>query len=161
MSAAVTFQEIESYCEEYQIRYGSIFLAIWATVNGYHHFQIRPLIGFEMILTCSREPLNIHDSNAIKMTVPVMRQLRDVLDIVVRENPRQTIKDIAGKTVGRMPAILAAILGVLLDSKEVIKISWIYSGSLRHGQSLIGDGPKLNCIYFVHCQNMDANLLPT
>ena len=41
-----------------------------------------------------------------------------------------------------------------LSIKEVIKISCIYSGSLRHGQLLIGDRPKLNCIYFVHCQNV-------
>ena len=156
MAAAMEFSEIKSYCEQYKEKFGSDFFSICATINGYHHYKVRPLIGFEMILQCIREPENRYDGNAIQVRVPVLRELRDVSDVVVRSfgGNQQTVKDIAGKTAGRVPAVLAGTLAPFLDNGDLKKISCIYTGTLRHGSSLIGEGPKLNCIYFVHCDDI-------
>ena len=85
MAAAITFDEIENYCNEYKKRNGSNFLVLCATINEYHHFCVHPLMGFEMLMNCVREPDNSHDNNAIKVAVPVLRHLRDVSDVVVRD----------------------------------------------------------------------------
>ena len=148
-----SIEEIETYCSQYQQENGSNFLAISATINGYHNYRIRPLVGFQIILNCIREPNNPHDTNAVKVVVPVMRQLREFSDLVIRENPRQTVEDIAGKTVGRVPAVVSATLSPNIDAKIVTRVYCVYVGSMRHGNSALGDGPKLNCIYFVHPYN--------
>ena len=65
MAAAMEFSEIKSYCKQYKEKFGFNFFSIFATINGYHHYKVRPLIGFEMILQCIREPENRHDNNRI------------------------------------------------------------------------------------------------
>ena len=65
MAAAMEFSEIKSYCEQYKEKFGFDFFSICATINGYHHYKVRPLIGFEMILQCIREPENRHNNNRI------------------------------------------------------------------------------------------------
>ena len=67
------------------------FLAISATINGYHHFRTRSLMGFDMILECHCEPENYFVRNALQIGVPVLRRLREVADVLVREDPPETV----------------------------------------------------------------------
>ena len=97
------------------------------TINGYHYFQIRPLMGIEFPLTCVREPENSFDNNAFKAMAPRVREVSlHVLDLTVRPNPIQTVRKICGKPVGRMPASLAKlinfiILAILHSPHNIIK----------------------------------------
>lgn len=100
MSLIPGFKEGEHIVEECKVRNKPYSLAISATMNGYHHSRTQPLMGFDMILECHREPENYFDINALQIRVPVLRRLRDVVDVMVTEDPPETVRDIAGKTTG-------------------------------------------------------------
>ena len=91
MSLIPGFEEVEHIVEDYKVRNGLDFLAISATINGYHHFRTRSLMGFDMILECHREPENYFVRNALQIGVPVLRRLREVADVLVREDPPETV----------------------------------------------------------------------
>lgn len=71
-----------------------------------------------------------------------MRQLREFSELVIRENPRQTVEDIAGKTLGRVPAVVSTTLSPNIDAKIVTRVYRVYVGSMRHGNSALGDVPN-------------------
>jgi len=58
---------------------GAGFLGIVATINGYHHFRVKPYIGIDLLLTAQREPLNSFDNNAIKIVVPPLSEIKMAL----------------------------------------------------------------------------------
>ena len=154
-SSNIQFEEIVGYCEEYRKRNpGENFLVITATGNGYHNLRVRPLVGFDMMLECEREPDNHYDENAILIRVPVMRRLRDVLDVVIREE--RNTRDIAGKHVGRAPKCLASIMSPLLDTWVVSGVECVYTVTMRHGSCPLGDGPKQNCLYFTQGNSIEG-----
>ena len=78
MTLTPGFKEDEHIVEEYKVRnrlYSSPYsLTISATMNGYHHLRTRPLMGFDMILECHREPENYFDINALQIRVPEATQ---------------------------------------------------------------------------------------
>ena len=48
-------------------------------------------MGFDMILECHREPENYFVRNALQIGVPVLRRLREVADVLVMEDPPETV----------------------------------------------------------------------
>jgi len=44
------------------------YLGLYATINGYHHFKVKPREDHAM--KCVREPGNAFDKNAIQVVIP-------------------------------------------------------------------------------------------
>ena len=147
----VSIEDVQSISNSFIDKDQRKYLIILGTINGYHYFQIRPLMGIEFPLTCVREPENSFDNNAFKVMAPRVREVSlDVLDLTVRPNPIQTVRKICGKPVGRMPASLAKLISNLKDQGDIGDIKAIYTGDMQHGQHFIlGNGPKLICVYFI------------
>ena len=59
-----------------------------------------------------RKPQNVYDRYAVKIVIPPIQELQpDILDEVPRGEPRkQLVRDIAGKTVGRVPGDISQII---------------------------------------------------
>ena len=117
------------------------YLIILATINGYHHFQTRPLMGVEFQLKCIREPENVYDNNAIKVVAPALREVKlDLLDITVRTRPHQTVRNICGNVIGRMPASISKIIAPFKDNRIIGNITALYTGEMHHGKHpVLGD----------------------
>jgi len=158
MSMPISYEEMEGYCNEYKNREsesGNI-VSVCATINGYHNFRTRPLVGLDMVLKCVREPENAFDYHAIKVVIPTLRELNpNILDLMVKEQPQMTVRNVAGATIGRVPASIAAIVSPFINSRRIIKAECTYLGSLSHGNGPLGDGPKLNCMYFFEVPKLD------
>lgn len=156
----VELDSVHSHVQNYKARRAeqgvkNHFLGILATINGYHHHRVKPLMGEEMPLLCQREPSNPYDRNCFKVNVPSVDDLSpDILDYCVRSRPRETVRDIAGRTVGSMPAVLAAKLAGLVDTFNISKVTAYYVGEMQHGlHEVLGSGPKLVAFYFLEVEN--------
>jgi len=158
MSFILPLEEIEEYCKEYVKRRkdNSRFFMVNATINGYHHFQIRPLIGFDMLMRCVLEPQNRYDENSIKLVVPPLHELKlNTLDLVVRDRTGALVRNVAGTMAGRMPRVMSKVVCPAIKEGQITSASAVYIGSLKHGPSLLGDGPKLNCFYFFEVDSIE------
>ena len=132
----------------------SEYLSILVTINGYHHFRVKPHIGIDLLLTAQREPLDAFDGNPIKFVMPPLSEVKlDMLGLCVRAKaPLQTVSDIVGKAVGLVPASMSAILSKFLDEKN-IEFFAVYTGLMQHGRNInLGEGSKL---IYVFCAGTD------
>ena len=112
------------YRIEHKWHHNHVYLGLYATINGCHHFRIKP--SEEILLKCYREPENKYDKNAIR---------------IVESN---------GITVGRMPRKCCEIVSPYIDGNDIILTSVFYKGKMSHGNSEdFGLGPKLVCVYFL------------
>jgi len=85
-------------------------------------------------LNCVREPDNNYDENAIKIVVLRLCPMKlDVLEFTVRSRPTKKVWDIAGQTVGRMPASFAKIISPIKDRRQIDQILVVYTGRMHHG----------------------------
>ena len=80
-----------------------------STVNGYHHFRIRPLVGVNMPMYLVEEDDNVYDANAICVKIPDI-EFFNKIDEHLPTKDGQTVKDVAGKICGRVPRKIASIL---------------------------------------------------
>ena len=90
----------------------SYYLGLYATINGYHKFRIKP--NENSPLQCVREPENPYDVNAIK------------------------IVDTSEGTVGRMPRSFCSMISRYIDSGEIVHATAFYKGNMSHGVSWCG-----------------------
>ena len=98
-----------------------------------------------MLLSCARESHNKYDGNAIKIVaLSILLLEKNIRDQIVRTNPTMTVRNVAGKDVGRMPANLAKIISPFKDSEKIGNMKAVYIGKMHHGfHKVLGDGPKL------------------
>ncbi|XP_078608065.1 uncharacterized protein LOC144880005 isoform X2 [Branchiostoma floridae x Branchiostoma japonicum] len=89
-------------------------------IKGYHYFRRRPLLGFNMDVV--REWDNPYDKDAFLVRMPHLANIpADKHDLVTDAKRGLTVRSIAGKDIGRLPAGLCKILaeldrdGVLTD----------------------------------------------
>ncbi|KAI8481588.1 hypothetical protein Bbelb_406880 [Branchiostoma belcheri] len=81
-------------------------------IKGYHAFKRRPLQGLEMFVM--REYDNPLDENAFVVQMPALSIIpADKHDVVTDEKRGTTVRSIAGKVVGRLPAGLGQVLAVM------------------------------------------------
>jgi len=130
-----------SYNKFYDLK-GTQTLAVHCSINGFHHFRFRPPVGLDITpLKCVREPENEYDFNAIKVVVPELAEFDT--------DERDDVHHIVGKTVGRVPKILARLFSPLIDNDSITNITSCFTGQLEHGKKVYGNGPKLRCWYFI------------
>ena len=84
------------------------------------------------------------------MTIPEKSEFTEEISMkLVRENPVQTVADVAGSAVGRIPLKLAKIFSNFLDDGNLKHLTAFYKVTISHGMSIdFGAGPKLNCLLF-------------
>ena len=99
-----------------------------SSIKGYHVFKIRPHNDIEMIVTEDNE--NSYDPYAMVVQMPEEGSIpKELLEDVTREAKEgmatQTVKSIASKTVGRVPANLGKIFRNLISARDVSKITCV------------------------------------
>ena len=99
-----------------------------SNIKAYHIFKIRPHPKIEMLI--EKEINNPRDPHAMIIKMPPLNKIpNNFHDDVTKEKKgkekQQTVKDIAGETVGRVPANICKIFEKLLDNGDVAKISCI------------------------------------
>ena len=102
-----------------------------STVKGYHHFKITPHEEVPMLVIPDEG--NEFDACAMKVVVPRLSEIRPSLhNVVTRKGtagrPTTTVKDTAGKCVGRVPANLCKVFRRLLEQGHVADISCLATG---------------------------------
>ena len=136
-------------------------IKIDSTIKGYHVFHVRPHVDIEMILV--PEPRNRFDPNAFGVWMPNLSDIPGHLrDTETREG--QTVRQIAGTQVGRVPANLCRVFRELLDQgllANVIKCTYggtvhvarrvpVHQSFQRQGiRDRVGGGAELDCKYFL------------
>lgn len=161
--AALSRQETDQMVEDYyQLRAEKGWdledtktLAVFHCIKGYHHFRTRPLKGIGMLMRCVREPENIYDRYAVKVVIPTIDDLPNhILNVETRALPRrQTVRDIAGKTVGRLPADIAQVVSEGIRTEKIKRANAIYTGVMEHGGPVPGGGVMLKCAYLFELSN--------
>lgn len=70
------------------------------------------------------------------------------MDIVVRESTGETVRRIAGRTIGQVPKVISGILLPAIDSRKIRRSTAFYTGGMVHrDHPTLGKGPKLECMY--------------
>ena len=97
-------------------------IRIESEIKGYHAFHIRPHVAIEMDVVA--EETNQYDPNAMLVVMPDEVD-HWLLDEVTRPPPRQqTVKEILGKTVGRVPKKLTDVFAEVIASGMVTHVKW-------------------------------------
>ena len=83
-----------------------------SNVKGYHNFKIRPHPDIKMYV--QRDDDNTYDKNAMKIVMPELMDIPSELHEAVtrpadKKRAPQKVCDIAGMTVGRVPANLGKV----------------------------------------------------
>ena len=112
-----------------------------------------------MPLKCIREPDNQFDRNAILIMAPPLEDLaEEILDVIVQPKINRTAREVAGKKIGRMPRVMAKIISPLMSSNRITKATAIFIGGFRSRPSVLGDGAKMNCLYFFEVDTLQTKL---
>ena len=108
-------------------------LTVFHGIKGYHHFHIQPLTGSQMKMLRIREPQNVYDRYAVRIVIPPMQELSpDILNKETRGEPRrQLVRDIAGKTVGRVPRNISEIISEGIRAGQIRKNQVIFTGLIN------------------------------
>jgi hypothetical protein len=109
---------------------GIIFVGLFMSSNylftlynfRYHHFHIRPPVG-SACLKLKREMNNRYDANAV------------------------TVKLEDGRTIGRVPREVAAVIAPALATGVIMNMTGIHTGEMTHDGPRVSGGPKLNVLY--------------
>ena len=163
----LTIEERNALCQQYEIikrangwnTNNTTTLFVFYTIKGYHHFRNHPLVGTQMLLKCIPEPNNTFNRFAVKVVAPNAQELpNDILNLTTREGiNRQTVSDIAGKTIGRVPSDMTQILSEGLDNGDIIRAHAVYYGQMHYGGPIAGGGPALKCLYCVDVKTNKVN----
>lgn len=143
------------------------------SIKEYVHFKIRPSLSIPMFL--EYEVNNPKDTNAILVKMPPISSIdRSKHNVTTREKkgsrPAQYVHEIAGKTVGRVPANLCRALRKISDQNHLSKpIIVEYKGELNPssqppkyqrfkrssngGKDRAGGGMDLKCCYVLNIKN--------
>ena len=80
-----------------------------------------------------REPQNVYDRYAVRIVIPPMQELSpDILNKETRGEPRrQLVRDIAGKTVGRVPRNISEIISEGIRAGQIRKNQVIFTGLIN------------------------------
>ena len=136
-------------------------IEIVPTIKGYHAFHVRPHVDIGMVLV--PQPRNRFDPNAFGVWVPHLSGIPEHLrDIETREG--QTVRMIAGKQVGRVPANLCRAFRELVDRGLLANdLKCTYDGTVHVSQRVlvhqsfqrqafrdrVGGGAELDCKYLL------------
>ena len=118
-------------------------IAIDWCVRGYHHFQVRP--HREIPLKLVLETGNWYNRDAILVKMPIELEIQETV-LSQETKPGQTVRQIAGKAVGRVPRGLSSAFRRLVD-RRIIRIDEIictYKGEVRVQHP---NGPELLYTY--------------
>ena len=135
----------ERYGEDEIMRAKRAVLLFETTINGYHHFRVRPLPGPEMPMYLQEEDDNPYDKNAIQVRIP-SESFFPSLDKFKKTKDEQNVSDVLGKVVGRLPRNVAAVIKADMISGEMTHGFVFYSGDIIHGGQREGGGVKLRCV---------------
>lgn len=144
---------------------------IKSNIKGYHSFKIRPHCDIEMDVVVEED--NSYDPYAMAVNMPLIQEIHPRYhDVVTREEKgkykKQSVRDIAGKQVGRVPANLCKMFRKVLHEKDVVKIKCSslddphLSGipppqeSFKRnprGKDRRGGGAVIACKYTLHCHD--------
>ena len=103
------------------------------SIKCYHVFHIRPHPEIKMIM--EREYVNRYDANAIQVS-PLQDIAAIYHDAITRPATQQTVRHIAGKQAGRVPANLCRAFRLLLEDNMLDgNITAVYGGDV---------GPSMN-----------------
>ena len=127
-------------------------------IKGCHHFRILPLTGSRMKMLCIREPQNVYDRYAVKIAIPPRQELSpDILDKETRGEPRrQLARDIAGKTVGRVPRYISQIISEGIRTGQIRRSQVIFTGIIKHEGPVLGGGVILMGTYHFEIVNNES-----
>ena len=133
-------------------------LTVFHGIKGYHHFRIRPLTGSRMKMLRIREPQNVYDRYALKIVIPPRQELSpDILDEETRGEPRrQLVRDIAGKTVGRVLRDISQIISEGIRTGQIRKSQVIFTGIIKHEGLVLGGGVILMGAYHFEIVNNES-----
>ena len=123
-------------------------IAVDWSIRGYHAFHVRPHPEISMFLEL--EPQNRYDSNAIKVKMPEIEYIPENLrNQSTRDG--QTVRQIAGKIVGRVPRNLCTVFTKLIEDGlcEIGAFRVNYMGRIDFTQS----GPELLCSYVLSVES--------
>ena len=126
------------------------------TVNGYHHFGIRPLIGTDMPLLLREEDDNIYDPNAITVEVPE-ESVFDNIDMERETKPGQRVRDVIGQVCGRVPKNQGHVIKQGIQEGFVTHAFAFHKGGFVHAGKNRGGGPQLKCVYVIFVKRSKAS----
>ena len=135
----------ERYGEAEIIESKRAMLLFETTINGYHHFRIRPLPGPEMPMYLQEEDDNPYDQNAILVRIP-SESFFPSMDKSKETKEGQNVSDVLDKVVGRLPRSVAAVVKAGMISGDMTHGFAFYSGDIIHGGQREGGGVKLRCV---------------
>ena len=106
-------------------------------------------------LRASTLPCSVCPRGTIRMTKMAFWLLRHQQDAYqqgcwkeTRGPPNmQRVVDVAGQTIGRVPANLSAFIKTNLNLHNLLKVKAFFTGHIIHGGVMRGGGPKLECAY--------------
>ncbi|XP_019646829.1 PREDICTED: uncharacterized protein LOC109487283 [Branchiostoma belcheri] len=99
-------------------------------IKGYHIFRRRPLLGLRMKVV--PEPDNPMDKDALVVVMPPLDSIPTADHDVVTDTKRSTtVRHIAGKWIGRLPAGLSTILRRMKAEGEVAELTCVATGEPR------------------------------
>lgn len=98
---------------------------IESNIKGYHHFKLRPHPAIGMIV--EPETNNIYDPDAMIMKMPLLENIPvKYHEDITKESTNgdeQRVKDIAGRSIGRVPANVCKVFKILLEQRDVYSIT--------------------------------------
>ena len=110
-----------------------------------------------MILTCHPESGNRFGRNAVLVKCPPLNELPQAIwDSETRgresRSARQTVREIAGQRIGRVPKQISRVISEGLREGWVKRAAVVHIGGFIHDGSVRGGGPKLKCVYMLYIQ---------
>ena len=97
-----------------------------SSIKGYHNFKIRPHPEIEMVV--ERDVTNIYDPHAMIIKMPELKKIPSSFYKAITKSARgkekaQTVEEIAGETVGRVPANVCKLFNKLLQEGDIKEIT--------------------------------------
>lgn len=145
-----------------------------STIKGYHIFKVTPYPTIQMLV--EKDEGNSYDPHAMVIKVPDLKNIPvELHDRVTKEakgkTSKQTVRDTAGMTVGRVPANVCALFHKLLQNGDVRKITCVsvdkpmqsktpsFRQSFKRntkGYDRCGGGAVIPCTYYLTCFDESA-----
>ena len=102
-------------------------------------------------MKCIPEPSNRYDRNAVLVVAPPLSDVpQDLHETVTKDSfPPQTVKDVAGEKIGRVPKGICGVISQGIRGGWIIKAVAVYTGGFIHAGQVRGGGPQLKCQYLL------------
>ena len=114
-------------------------IAVEWSIRGYNVYRRKPHTDINMYLM--PEPDNVYDRNTFKVMMPAIHRIPSILRDL-RTDDDQTVRDIAGEIIGRVPQKLCLICRRLLDENLLLTSDDIIC--IFRGLSVANE---LECVY--------------